>query len=112
MRRVHKAATILAALFTVASGSGIGAQPPAAAKQAPAAKHVMLLPGDLKWGPGPPGLPAGAQAAVIDGDPGKAGLFTIRAKMPDGYKIPPHSHPTDEHLTVLSGTLKAGSGAK
>jgi quercetin dioxygenase-like cupin family protein len=108
----NKAATILAALFTVASGSGIGAQPPAAAKQAPAAKHVMLLPGDLKWGPGPPGLPAGAQAAVIDGDPGKAGLFTIRAKLPDGYKIAPHSHPTDEHVTVLSGTLKAGSGAK
>ena len=32
--------------------------------------------------------------------------------MPDGYKIAPHSHPTDEHVTVLSGTLKAGSGAK
>jgi quercetin dioxygenase-like cupin family protein len=50
--------------------------------------------------------------AVIDGDPGKPAMFTARLKMPDGYKIPPHWHPTDEQVTVLSGTLKAGSGAK
>jgi len=117
MRRTQKAAAIVAgALFTLGAGSGIGAQQPAAVKQpaksAATSKHVMVTPGDLQWGPGPPGLPAGAQAAVIDGDPGKAGLFTLRAKLPDGYRIPPHSHPTDEHVTVLSGTLKAGSGAK
>ena len=45
---------------------------------------------------GPPGLPAGAQLAVVSGDPGKAGKFTIRLKMPANYAVPPHHHPTDE----------------
>jgi hypothetical protein len=72
---------------------------------APAA-HVMMSPDDLKWGPAPPGLPAGAQMAVLDGNPEKAGVpFTLRAKLPDGYTVPPHWHPTDERVTVLQGTL-------
>ena len=87
---------------------------PAAEKaQKPAAgKHVMFAPGDLKWGPAPSGLPAGAELAVLDGDPGKAGLFTIRIKAPDGYTVQPHWHPTDEHLTVLSGNMMMGTGSK
>ena len=36
--------------------------------------------------------------------------FTIRLQMPDGYKIAPHTHPTDEHVTVLSGTFRAAMG--
>ena len=89
------------------------ATPAAETKQpATAAKHVMIGEADLKWGPAPPGLPAGAQLAVLDGDPGKAGLFTIRVKVPDGYTVPPHWHPTDEHLTVLSGNLMMATGSK
>jgi hypothetical protein len=86
---------------------------PAAAKPAPKAapKHVVVTTGDIKWGPAPEGLPAGAQVAVLDGDPGKAGVpFVIRAKMPDGYKVMPHFHPTDESITVLSGTFLVGMG--
>jgi len=74
--------------------------------------HVVVKPADLKWGPAPPGLPPGAQVAVLSGDPGKTGMFVIRAKMPDGYTVPPHFHPTDENLTVLKGTLIVGKGAK
>lgn len=75
--------------------------------------HTMVSPNDIKWGPGPAALPPGAQMAVLEGDPSKAGgLFTIRAKMPDGYKIPPHWHPTDENVTVLQGTLLMGLGEK
>jgi len=56
-------------------------------------------------------VPKGAQAAVLDGDPFKDGSsYTLRLKMPDGYKIPPHWHPTDENVTVLSGTLGASMG--
>ncbi len=77
---------------------------------APAAKHVLLTPAELKWGPAPPGLPAGAQVAVLDGDPSKSGSFAIRVKFPDGYRVPPHWHPTDESVTVISGTLLAGMG--
>jgi uncharacterized protein DUF4437 len=86
-------------------------------KQAPAkpaaAAHTATTAADLKWGPGPDSLPPGAQMAVVDGDPGKAGgAFTIRAKLPDGYKVPPHFHPTDENVTVLSGSLSLGMGDK
>jgi quercetin dioxygenase-like cupin family protein len=51
-------------------------------------------------------------AAVVAGDPSKPGPFVIRAKLPDGYKVPSHSHPDDENVTVLSGTLMAGKGDK
>ncbi len=70
------------------------------------AKHIVTTPDQIKWGPPPPGLPAGSEIAVLSGDPSKAGVpFTIRARMPDGYKIPPHWHPTDENVTVVQGML-------
>jgi hypothetical protein len=105
--------TFMMALALSASAMAAGAQAPAKPEKpvaaAPAA-HVVLTPGDMKWGPAPPVLPAGAQAAVLDGDPAKPGFFTLRLKFPDGYKVPAHWHPTDEHVTVLQGTLRAGMG--
>ncbi len=74
--------------------------------------HTLVRPDDIKWGPAPPSLPAGAQVAVLTGDPSKAAAYVIRAKLPDGYKVPPHWHPTDENVTVLKGTLMMGTGAK
>src|SRR5690348_5707914 len=59
----------------------------------------------LKWMDGPPSLPAGAKMAVVSGDPGKKGQFKIQLKMPADYAVPPHSHPTDEVVSVLSGKL-------
>jgi quercetin dioxygenase-like cupin family protein len=67
---------------------------------------------ELKWGPAPAIFPAGAQMAVLQGNPGSTSLFTVRLRMPDGYKIPPHTHPTDEQVTVISGSFKVGMGAK
>lgn len=67
---------------------------------------------DVKWGPPPPALPPGAKMAVLAGDPAAAGLVTVRLKMPAGYKVPPHWHPTDEHVTVLSGSVLLGMGDK
>src|SRR5262245_22982071 len=78
----------------------------------PPADHAFFAPADIQWGPAPPGLPAGAKAAVLEGDPSKEGPFTIRAQMPDGYKVPPHWHPAIEHVTVISGTLHLGMGDK
>jgi mannose-6-phosphate isomerase-like protein (cupin superfamily) len=74
--------------------------------------HVMVTPSAVAWGPGPAALPGGTQAAVLEGDPAKAGPFTLRLKMPDGYKIAPHYHPADEHVTVLQGTFVMGMGEK
>jgi quercetin dioxygenase-like cupin family protein len=68
--------------------------------------------GGPAWGPAPAVFPAGAKMAVMQGDPGKPELFTIRLDLPDGYKIAPHFHPTDEHLTVISGTFLVGMGDK
>ena len=65
---------------------------------------------DVKWGAPPPVFPPGAKFAVIAGDPGATGLVTVRFEMPPGYAIPPHFHPTDEHVTVLKGTFSIGMG--
>src|SRR5262249_2129231 len=73
---------------------------------------VTVTSAEVKFGPVPPNLPAGAELAVLHGDPGKKGLFAIRFKMPDGYKIPPHWHSNDEELTVLTGTFQLAMGDK
>jgi quercetin dioxygenase-like cupin family protein len=74
--------------------------------------QAQMNSADLKWGPAPPVFPAGAEMAVLSGDPGKAGTFVIRLKIPAGYKIPAHHHPTDEYLTVISGDFSLGMGDK
>ena len=75
--------------------------------------HVVVRPSTLKWGPAPPALPPGAQMAVLVGDPKKSGMpYVLRAKLPDGYRVPPHWHPTDENVTVLQGTFLIGTGEK
>jgi quercetin dioxygenase-like cupin family protein len=58
----------------------------------------------------PPVLPPGALIAVVSGDPTRPGMFTLRVSMPNGYRIPPHSHPSDEHVEILEGTLLVGGG--
>ena len=72
----------------------------------------FIAPNDVTWGPAPPSLPSGAQAAILEGDPGKAGPFTLRLKLPDAYRIPPHYHPAVEHVTVIQGTFVLGMGDK
>ena len=84
----------------------------AAKETATTEEHVVIVPADLKWADAPPGLPPGAKMAVLSGDPGKKGLFTVRMQAPAGYKIPPHTHPTAEHITVISGALYVGAGEK
>lgn len=74
-------------------------------------QHQMIAgAAAVKWGQPPPVFPPGMKFAVIDGDPAAKGLVTVRLEMPAGYKIAPHWHPTDEHVTVLSGTLSLGMG--
>ena len=86
---------VLAASTLALSGGAASAQMPA-----------------LKWGPAPAVFAAGAKMAVLHGDPGKAELFTVRLDFPNGYTIPAHFHPTDEHLTVIKGTFLVGMGDK
>lgn len=67
-------------------------------------------PDDLTWKDGPPSLPPGAKFAVLEGDPTKSGPFVFRVKAPDGYRIPPHTHPKPERVTVISGVFNLGIG--
>jgi quercetin dioxygenase-like cupin family protein len=76
------------------------------------AEHKIVTAADIKWMDGPPFLPTGVKLAVLEGDPSKAGPFTIRLQAPAGYKIPAHTHPTAEHITVISGTFHIGMGEK
>src|SRR5437773_8120872 len=76
------------------------------------AAHVMFNPAEAKWGDPPPVFEKGASFTVVSGNPGEAGVFVVRLKMPAGYKIAPHWHPTDEHVTVVSGTFALGMGDK
>jgi quercetin dioxygenase-like cupin family protein len=83
----------------------------AAAKPA-ATAAVIVTPDKIQWGPAPSMLQSGAQFAVLAGDPGKAGPFIIRLKLPDGYRLMPHWHPTAENVTVISGEFHAAMGDK
>ena len=76
-------------------------------------RESMMRPDEIKWGPAPAKLPPGANRALLDGDPTKPGApYPFRGKAPDGYSVPPHTHPTDEQITVIQGTLLMGMGAK
>lgn len=97
------ASLILAAVFLFATEEQ---------SQTSTSEHRFVSPSDMQWSDAPPGLPAGAQMAVLDGDPGKPGSFTVRLKTSDGYKIMPHTHPTAERVTVISGTIFLGMGDK
>lgn len=72
------------------------------------AKKAAAAPAALKWMDGPPGLPAGAQFAVKKGNPEAKGMFTIGIRMPASYAVPPHWHPSDEKVTLVSGKLAYG----
>jgi quercetin dioxygenase-like cupin family protein len=76
-------------------------------------QHLIVAPAEVTWGPASPKLPAGAQFARLLGDPSKPGeLYVFRAKLPDGYSVPPHWHPADEHITVIAGTMTLGFGER
>jgi len=113
MRKATALAAVLGCLWVF--GSSASAQEKKAPAKKPAAAqpmHVVMSEADIKWGDAPPNFPPGAKMAVLQGDPSKTGMFTIRLKVPDGYKVAAHWHPTAENLTVISGTFNLGTGDK
>jgi quercetin dioxygenase-like cupin family protein len=88
------------------------ATPPESTAEAapPVMEHTILKPDDMKWGPAPASFPPGAEFAILYDDPRKAEPFGLRVRMPEGYQMPPHSHPTTENVTVISGTVRVGLG--
>jgi quercetin dioxygenase-like cupin family protein len=96
--------TVVAIVLSLATGTAV--------TYARMQQHGPQNLADVKWGPAPPVLPAGAQAVVLFGDPFKPGPFALRLKFPANYNIPAHSHPTDENVTVTSGVFIVGMGDK
>jgi quercetin dioxygenase-like cupin family protein len=77
-----------------------------------AGAHRIVLPRDIKWESAPASLPAGAEAAVLYGDPAKEGMFALRVRIPKNYRIAPHTHPQAEVVTVIAGKFRLGMGPK
>lgn len=70
-------------------------------------EHAMVAADSVKYGP----VSSGISSAVLSGSPSTEGSpFVVRIKMADGAKVPPHWHPIDEHLAVVSGTFHMGIG--
>jgi quercetin dioxygenase-like cupin family protein len=109
MKNLGFALLTLSVLASAAAGCFI--HTPTKQERAVRSDHTMLSATEVTWRPASAKLPPGAQMAVLDGTPSKPGApFTIRVKVPDGFSVPPHTHPTDEHLTVIQGTILLGMG--
>jgi len=98
-------ASVITAAAILSGGSRIGIS-------AAAQTHVLQTTKEAQWGAAPPMLPAGAQIAVLSGDPTKSGPYSVRLKFPARYAVPAHSHPGDENVVVTSGALTLGMGDK
>ena len=103
---------ILLPVVAVAFLSVVIAQESSKTSHSATSGHAIHTPDHIQWKDGPASLPPGAKMAVLEGDPAKEGLFTMRVSLPDGYSIPPHLHPAVEHVTVISGTFNFGMGEK
>jgi quercetin dioxygenase-like cupin family protein len=112
-----KTLTSLSALLlaaTAVSAQALAQAPAQARASAHSAQVTAAAPvhsaSDIKWGPVPPVLPPSAKIAVLEGNPFGSGVYTLRLQMPDGYTVPPHFHPADEMVTVISGKLLFADG--
>jgi hypothetical protein len=99
---VRSIVTSAALTVLVTAGSGVLAQ----------SGHVVVPADKLQWGPAPPVLPAGAQIAVLEGNPSEKGPVVLRLKFPASYNIPAHWHSMTERITVISGAFNIGMGDK
>lgn len=112
MHKLLPAIALAAAILSMHARPAAGQEPtnPAASVLK---STIMLAPDEMKWEDCSPAIPPGAKCATVEGDRNAANvLFTYRLKMPDHYRIPPHFHPADEHLTVIAGTFNMGIGDK
>ena len=103
------------ALPTVAAAEAAKNTAEAPIEKAPSAEgqprpQIAVGADDLRWTNGPAALPLGSRIAMLEGNPKREGIFTMRLRLPAGLRIMPHSHPVNERLTVISGTYAVGKG--
>lgn len=98
-------AVALSILLLAAGPTGVRADEPGHASH-----WEPLTPATVQWREGPETMLPGAKMAILEGDPAKHGFFTMRLKLPDGYRVLPHWHPNTERLTVIQGIVHLGAG--
>lgn len=74
--------------------------------------QISVRAEEIRFRPCPPNLPAGCELAVLEGNPQNYGLFTLRIRSLSPFVLAPHTHPGAERVTVLSGTVFVGFGAR
>jgi hypothetical protein len=84
--------------------------PLASAAATPLSGWLLSKPDQIQWQDGPPSLLPGAKVAILEGDSAQPGFFTMRLKVPDGYRVLPHRRPNTERLTILQGIVHLGTG--
>lgn len=104
-RNRYFALSALALVLGVLSARPVSAQSPESKAQS-----LTMANDGLTWGPAPAIFPTGAQMAVVQGDPSSKAMFAVRFRFPDGYRLAPHTHPSDENVTVIRGTFRVGMG--
>ena len=109
--RLRFVAPALTMIVASALSGALRSEPPTQAHKE-SGEIELNAPDKIKWKEGPPSLPKGAMIAVLEGDPNKEGAFVFRLKLPDGYRVPPHTHPKTERVTVISGMFNIGMGDK
>jgi hypothetical protein len=82
----------------------LNAQP---AKPPPGTPIAGYIAQEDKWMAAPATLP-GAQMMILQGDITKAGPYTIRLRVPAGYKVPLHWNDNEVNMTVISGVMHIG----
>tara|TARA_R110000787_G_scaffold12074_54_gene39497 strand:+ start:5291 stop:5731 length:441 start_codon:yes stop_codon:yes gene_type:complete len=71
---------------------------------------IQISADQIPWKEGPPSLPKGSKVAVLEGNPGKSGIFTLRVRAPAGARVAAHTHPKPERVTIISGAVGVGFG--
>lgn len=111
IRRAVLGGSFVLVVAALVSWRAVEAQPRVGQVGATTRQHIILTPNQVQWTQGPVALGPGAMVSAIEGDPARAdALFTLRAKLPAGWRILPHYHGADEHVTVLQGALHMGMG--
>jgi quercetin dioxygenase-like cupin family protein len=109
-------------LVSLAMVAGCGQSPPHADVHPDAAHGTMAAASGVTRADGGKGLrdyrivplkPMTGDVELLYGDPEVAGQpFVMRIRELPGAKVPPHSHPVDEHITVVQGTWYFALGSE
>jgi Cupin len=82
------------------------------ASAAAVSSPIVVVPGAEHYTAAPAPFGHGIMIAVLSGNPKAAGTpYTLRLRLPDGARIPVHTHGSTENVTVIQGQFMVGLGS-